>query len=72
MINRGGAGWDVTPLCAMPLSAWHEDEGNVMWFAWDEYEWRGEPAWCGRPDDSDWPGYHTHWIPHPPFPADPT
>jgi hypothetical protein len=53
---------------ARALAEWHEDDGNVMWFAWCGHEWAGEPAWCGRPDDSDWPGYHTHWVPHPKFP----
>lgn len=47
-----------------PLADWHEDDGPVVW-------WRmpvEEPAWIGTPLDDDWPGYHTHWTPHPPVP----
>lgn len=47
-----------------PLSEWDEDFGTVMW-------WKlpvDEPAWIGHPGNSDWPGYHTHWTPHPPIP----
>lgn len=43
------------------LAEWHEDDGPVVW-------WRflvDEPAWIGTPLDDDWPGYHTHWTPHP-------
>lgn len=50
---------------ARPLDDWHEDEGPVVW-------WKlpvDEPAWIGTPLDSDWPGYHTHWTPHPAAPA---
>lgn len=47
-----------------PLADWHEDDGAVVW-------WRflvDEPAWIGTPLDDDWPGYHTHWTPHPKLP----
>ncbi|WP_313493714.1 hypothetical protein [Stenotrophomonas sp.] len=60
---------------ARPLEEWHDDTtnggGDSVWFTWDAErgEWLGEPAWIGRPNDSDWPGYHTHWLPHPAFPA---
>lgn len=50
---------------ARPLDEWHEDMGAVTW-------WRfpvEEAAWIGTPLDSDWPGYHTHWTPHPAIPA---
>lgn len=50
---------------ARPLDEWHEDMGAVTW-------WRSpveEAAWIGTPLDSDWPGYHTHWTPHPAIPA---
>lgn len=50
---------------ARPLDDWHEDDGPVVW-------WKlpvDEPAWIGTPLDSDWPGYHTHWTPHPAAPA---
>lgn len=51
--------------CARPLSEWHEDDWPAVW-------WRfpvEEPAWIGGPNDSDWPGYHTHWTPHPSVPT---
>lgn len=57
------------PLIARSLAEWHENDGNVMWWAWCGRGWAGEPAWCGTPNDSDWPGYHTHWTQHPSQPA---
>lgn len=48
-----------------PLAEWYEDHGNVVWWAFPV----NEPAWIGKPIDDDWPGYHTHWTPHPPVPA---
>ena len=56
------------PLIARHINEWHEDDGPVAWWAWCGHEWAGEPAWCGTPHDSDWPGYHTHWTKHPDFP----
>ena len=53
------------PLIARQLGEWHEDDGPVAWWAWCGHEWAGEPAWIGTPNSSDWPGYHTHWTPHP-------
>lgn len=53
---------------AMPLDYWYEDNGFVTWWAWDGEGWRGEPAYIGSPLCDDWPGYHTHWTPHPEFP----
>lgn len=44
---------------ARTLGEWHEDMGNVLWWAFPV----NEPPWCGQPDDSDWPDYHTHWTP---------
>lgn len=58
------------PQRARPLDEWHEDFGPGMWFAWTDGGWLGEPAWIGTPIDSDWPGYHTHFLPHPSFPAE--
>ena len=46
------------------LADWHEDDGAVVW-------WKlpvDEPAWIGTPLDDGWPGYHTHWTPHPKLP----
>ncbi|MDH6147310.1 MULTISPECIES: hypothetical protein [Paraburkholderia] len=55
-----------------PLDEYHEDMRPVVWWAADENGvWLGEPAWIGKPDGSDWPGYHTHWTFHPQFPSVP-
>lgn len=42
-----------------PLDEWHEDFGPKLWWTFPVQE---EP-YCGGPNDSDWPGYHTHWTP---------
>ncbi len=58
---------ELESMVPRPLADYHEDFGPVTW-------WKlpvDEPAWIGRPDDSDWPGYHTHFTPHPPLPAPP-
>ena len=57
------------PLIARSLAEWHEDDGFVAWWAWNGREWAGEPAWIGNPNCEDWPGYHTHWTPHPDQPV---
>lgn len=52
---------------AIPGEQYHEDMGDVTW-------WRfpvEEPPWVGSPNDSDWPGYHTHFTPLPPVPVEP-
>lgn len=51
---------------AAPLADWHEDFGDVLWWAFPVRE----APWVGSPLDDSWPGYHTHWtrlpfIPHP-------
>ena len=58
---------------ARPIAEWHEDMGFCVWWWWTGTEWAGEPAWIGSPNCSDWPGYHTHFTPHPnmPLPAPP-
>lgn len=41
-----------------PIQHYHEDMHDVLW-------WRfpvEEPPYCGTPNDSDWPGYHTHFT----------
>lgn len=53
------------PMSARPLSEYHEDHGPVVWWSFPVCE----PAWIGTPTDSDWPGYHTHWTPHPDVPG---
>jgi hypothetical protein len=54
---------------ALPLAEYHEDHGCAVWWTWQDGEWLGEPAYIGSPNCDDWPGYHTHWTPHPGFPA---
>lgn len=49
------------------LDEWHEDYGDVVWWKFPITE----PAMIGNPLDSAWPGYHTHWTPHPAIPAPP-
>lgn len=41
------------------LDDYHEDYGNVLWWTVPVCE----PPYCGTPNDSDWPGYHTRWTP---------
>jgi hypothetical protein len=50
-----------------PLDDWHEDDGFAVWWTWQDGDWLGEPSYIGSPLCSDWPGYHTHWTPHPKF-----
>ncbi len=50
---------------ARPLSEWHEDYGPVIWWKFPV----DEPSWIGGPNDDSWPGYHTHWTPHPSVPT---
>jgi len=52
---------------ARPLSEWHEDHGSVVWWKFPIEE----AGWIGTPSDSEWPGYHTHWTPHPESPEEP-
>lgn len=54
-----------TRLVARPLTDWHEDYGFVTWWKFPV----SEPSYIGSPLCSDWPGYHTHWTPHPEIPA---
>lgn len=56
---------------ARPLDEWHEGFGFTTWWTWRDGEWLGEPSYIGSPLCSDWPGYHTHWTPHPDFPEAP-
>ena len=71
------AAWDAWQAAlraapeARPLDEWHEDYGYGVWFTWEDGQWLGEPSYIGNPNCDDWPGYHTHWIPHPEFPAPP-
>lgn len=52
------------PPTPRPLAEYHEDHGPVVWWKFPV----NEPSWIGSPTCDDWPGYHTHWTPHPPIP----
>jgi hypothetical protein len=60
---------EKAPVTARPLAEWHEDFGPVVWWWFNREEKPEEAAWIGTPLDNDWPGYHTHWTPHPEIPA---
>lgn len=65
LTTHPGADSAVAPAPeARAIAEWHDDHGNVLWWAFPI----NEPPWVGQPDDSDWPGYHTHWTPLPPLP----
>lgn len=72
-----GAKWALSALSAgKPEQArtadeWHEDYGSVVWWTWQDGKWLGEPSYIGSPLCDDWPGYHTHWAPHPEMPDAP-
>ena len=57
------------PGTARSLPEWHEDIGPVVWWRLCRDERPDEASWIGTPLDDDWPGYHTHWTPHPPIPV---
>ena len=59
---QSGAGDGVA---ARPLDEYHEDMGYVTWWAFPVIE----PSWIGSPNCDDWPGYHTHFTPHPAIPS---
>lgn len=61
----------VQACAARPLDEWNEDMGHVVWWCLHDGQWLGEPAWIGSPLSEDWPGYHTHFTPHPAFPNRP-
>lgn len=61
----------AVPQPAKPLNEWHEDFGSVVWWRFCLDERPDEASWIGTPNDDDWPGYHTHWTPHPPIPLQP-
>jgi hypothetical protein len=59
----------LAPDVAIPAEQWHEDDGPVLW--WQLPVMDQEQPWVGTPNDSDWPGYHTHFTPLPPAPVAP-
>jgi hypothetical protein len=60
----------LAPEVATPGEEYHDDDGPVLW--WQLPAMDGEQPWVGTPNDSDWPGYHTHFTPPPPAPVAPT
>ena len=54
-------------LAARPFELWQDDDRDVLWWTFPIQE----PPYVGSPQDSEWPGYHTHWTPLPPLPLDP-
>jgi hypothetical protein len=60
----------LAPEVAIPGEHYHEDDGPVLW--WQLPVMDQEQPWVGTPNDSDWPGYHTHYTPLPPAPVAPT
>jgi len=39
------------PEEALPLNAWSEDDGDVLWWCWTGSKWAGEPPYVGSPLD---------------------
>ena len=60
----------LAPEVAIPAEQWHEDDGPVLWWRFPIMDL--EAPWAGTPNDSDWPGYHTHFTRLPPAPVAPT
>ena len=60
----------LAPEVAIPAEQYHEDDGPVLWWLLPVMD--AEGAWAGTPNDSDWPGYHTHYTRLPPAPVAPT
>ena len=60
----------LAPEVAIPGEQWHEDDGPVLWWRFPIMD--KEAPWAGTPNDSDWPGYHTHFTLLPPAPVAPT
>jgi hypothetical protein len=57
----------LAPEVAIPGEQYHEDDGPVLWWRFPVVE----PPYVGTPNDSDWPGYHTHFTLMPPYPVAP-
>lgn len=58
----------LAPEVAIPGEQYHEDDGPALWWRFPILE----PPYSGTPNDSDWPGYHTHYTRLPPAPVAPT
>lgn len=41
------------------INQYREEYGPVLWWVFPI----NEPPYVGTPNDSEWPGYHTHWTP---------
>ncbi|MBQ1763639.1 MAG: hypothetical protein IIZ92_12135 [Aquincola sp.] len=60
-------GSDVAPCAtiARPLEEWDESMGDCLWWKFPVEE----ACYVGHPNCDDWPGYHTHFTPHPAMPV---
>ena len=58
----------VTPtvLAPYPLEDWRPEHGDVVWWRFPVVR----PPYIGQPEDTDWPGIHTHWTPIPMAPGE--
>lgn len=56
---------EKVPEVARPLSEYHEDFGNVLWWDFPVQE----PPYVGMSLDCGFPSYKTHWTPLPPIPS---
>ncbi|URI08959.1 hypothetical protein MW290_25660 [Aquincola tertiaricarbonis] len=50
---------------ARPLEEWDESMGDCLWWKFPVEE----ACYVGHPNCDDWPGYHTHFTPHPAMPV---
>lgn len=70
IIDRMGGQADVCDSRHSWLNWFCEDEVHGKHS--DTFNRCNEKGWLFTTHDSDWPDYHTHWTPHPAFPAAPT
>ena len=59
----------LAPEVAIPGEQWTEDYGPVLWWRFPVMDM--DAPWAGTPNDSDWPGCHTHFTRLPPAPVAP-
>ena len=57
----------LAPEVAIPAEQWTDIDGPVLWWRFPVVH----PPYSGTPNDSDWPGYPTHFTRLPPAPVAP-